>query len=164
MATLTQSMGAPAIEDGAAVWRIARESGVLDTNSSYSYLLWFRDFAGTSVVAREPGGAPIGFVTGYRRPDRPGTLVIWQVAVDPEHRGRGLAGAMLDHLTARPHARGVPRSMETTISPQNTASQRLFHSFADRHRASVERELLFPAALFPDPHEAEYLYRIGPLR
>ncbi|WAP58786.1 diaminobutyrate acetyltransferase [Streptomyces sp. S465] len=164
MATLTQSMGEPAIEDGAAVWRIARASGVLDANSAYSYLLWFRDFAGTSVVARAPDGAPVGFATGYRRPERPGTLVIWQIAVDAEQRGRGLAGAMLDHLTARPAPRGAPRSVETSIGPENTASHRLFLSFAARHRAPVARELLFPAALFPDSHEPEYLYRIGPLR
>lgn len=43
----------PRIEDGAAIWRIARDSGSLDLNSSYSYLLWCRDFADTTVVARD---------------------------------------------------------------------------------------------------------------
>lgn len=36
----------PGVEDGAAIWRIARDSRTLDLNSSYSYLLWCRDFAG----------------------------------------------------------------------------------------------------------------------
>jgi L-2,4-diaminobutyric acid acetyltransferase len=138
----------PDIGDGAALWRIARDSDALDLNSSYSYLLWCRDFARTSVVARGDGGEPVGFATGYVRPDRPETLVVWQVAVDRAHRGRGLAGAMLDDLA---------------ITPDNEASHRLFMSFGERHGARIEREVLFDGALFPDGHEPELLYRIGPI-
>lgn len=156
------SLGTPTVEDGAAIWRIARDSGVLDLNSSYSYLLWCRDFAATSLVARDSGGRPVGFVTGYVRPDRPGTLVVWQVAVDQAHRGRGLATRMLDGLAERLDALGVHR-METTITPGNKASSRLFASFGRRHGAGVEREVLFAGELFPDGHEPEVLYRIGPL-
>ncbi|MET9443269.1 diaminobutyrate acetyltransferase [Streptomyces sp. NPDC006610] len=155
----------PAVTDGAAIWRMAKESGTLDLNSSYSYLLWCRDFAGTSAVARDAGGEPIGFVTGYLRPDRPGTLLVWQVAVDAAHRGRGLAARLLDGLTARVAAEhgGLTR-VETTITPGNTASERLFTSYAERHGARVEREVLFDAGQFPDgPHDPEVLYRIGPL-
>ncbi|MGV9251170.1 diaminobutyrate acetyltransferase [Streptomyces sp. NPDC003697] len=158
-------METPTVRHGAAAWRIARDSQVLDVNSAYSYLLWFRDFARTSVVASGPDGVPVGFVTGFRRPERPDTLVVWQIAVDREQRGRGIASAMLDHLTARLVSRGVLRCLETTISPGNTASRRLFRSFAERHAAPFEREPLFPAEFFPDAtHEAEDLYRIGPLR
>lgn len=186
------------------MWRIARDSQALDLNSSYSYLLWCRDFAGTSLVARGVGkhaprgtsaggsraapashhtedrdtgervtegqdpasgariGEPVGFVTGYLRPERPATLVIWQIAVDQAHRGRGLAAAMLDGLTGRLVGRGV-REVETTITPDNAASIRLFTSFGERHGAAVRREVLFPGGLFPDGHESEVLYRIGPL-
>jgi L-2,4-diaminobutyric acid acetyltransferase len=154
----------PSMSDGTALWRIARDSGALDLNSSYSYLLWCRDFAGTSAVARRQDGEPVGFATGYVRPDRPRTLLVWQVAVDETHRGRGLAGALLDGLTARVAAERGVTSVETTISPGNTASERLFTSYAARHGATVEREVLFDAGLFPDgPHDPEVLYRIGPL-
>ncbi|RFU88438.1 diaminobutyrate acetyltransferase [Streptomyces triticagri] len=158
----------PEVKDGAACWRIARDSKTLDLNSSYSYLLWCRDFAGTSVVARlDDGGAdaePVGFITGYIRPERPRTLLIWQVAVDESQRGRGLAGAMLDELTSRVAHRDGLTTLETTISPDNKASQRLFTSFAERHGASVDREVLFAADQFPDGgHEPEVLYHIGPL-
>lgn len=155
----------PAVADGAALWRMARDSGVLDLNSSYSYLLWCRDFAGTSAVARaEPGGPPVGFVTAYLRPDRPRTLLVWQVAVDAAHRGRGLATRLLDALTARAADEHGVTGIETTITPGNTASERLFLSYAQRHGAAVEREVLFETRQFPDgPHEPEVLYRIGPL-
>ncbi|MFI6339981.1 diaminobutyrate acetyltransferase [Streptomyces sp. NPDC050535] len=154
----------PEVADGAALWRIAKDSRTLDLNSSYSYLLWCRDFAGTSAVARDAAGAPVGFVTGYVRPERPGTLLVWQVAVDNAYRGRGLAAALLDGLTARVAAEQGTTAVETTITPGNTASERLFTSFARRHGAGVEREVLFAAGQFPDgSHDPEVLYRIGPL-
>ncbi|WP_432038798.1 diaminobutyrate acetyltransferase [Streptomyces cucumeris] len=157
------TLDTPRVEDGAAIWRIARDSKTLDLNSSYSYLLWCRDFAATSVVARDASGGPVAFITGYIRPERPETLVVWQVAVDDAFRGRGLAATLLDGLTRRVAGLGV-RGIETTITPDNTASNRLFTSFAERHGAPVEREVLFHGELFPDGgHEPEVLYRIGPL-
>ncbi|MGA5580713.1 diaminobutyrate acetyltransferase [Streptomyces thermodiastaticus] len=158
------SVDRPAVADGAALWRLAKDSGTLDVNSSYSYLLWCRDFAATSVVARDAPGEVVGFVTGYVRPDRPRTLLVWQVAVAASHRGRGLASRMLDALAARVAGERGLTTLETTITPGNTASERLFASFAARHGAGLEREVLFAAEQFPDgPHDPEVLHRIGPL-
>ncbi|MCP3821308.1 diaminobutyrate acetyltransferase [Streptomyces sp. A3M-1-3] len=160
----TPKVDTPKVEDGAAMWRIARDSVTLDLNSSYSYLLWCRDFAATSAVARRADGEPVGFITGYVRPESPQTLVVWQVAVDREHRGRGLAGTLLEDLAAKvADTHGVDR-IETTITPENTASERLFTSYAERRGASVSREVLFDGELFPDgAHQPEVLYRIGPI-
>ncbi|GAA1164588.1 diaminobutyrate acetyltransferase [Streptomyces hebeiensis] len=158
------TIDAPRVEDGAAIWRIARDSEVLDLNSSYSYLLWCRDFAATSAVARDDDGTPVAFVTGYIRPERPDALVVWQVAVDGGQRGRGLAGALLDELTARVARDLGVTAVETTVTPDNTASDRLFTAYAARHDAVLEREVLFDGGLFPDGvHQPEVLYRIGPL-
>ncbi|WP_183649166.1 diaminobutyrate acetyltransferase [Prauserella isguenensis] len=151
----------PAADDGAALWRIARDSQKLDLNSSYAYLLWCRDFADTSVVARADG-EPVGFVMGYRRPATPDSLLVWQVAVDDSQRGRGLAGKMLDALFERATSTGV-RYLDTTITPDNDASIRLFTSFAKRWDATLERSEFLAAAEFPEPHEPEDLFRVGPL-
>src|SRR5690606_40282301 len=67
----------PQVSDGVACWRLAEATGVLDVNSRYAYLLWCRDFAATSVVARRDDDV-VGFVTGFRRPDEPSTLVVWR--------------------------------------------------------------------------------------
>ncbi|WP_181690373.1 diaminobutyrate acetyltransferase [Streptomyces sp. NBRC 110611] len=153
----------PRVADGAAIWRIARDSKALDLNSSYSYLLWCRDFAATSVVARDGEGEPAAFLTGYVRPERPETLVVWQIAVDDAHRGKGLAAALLDELTLRALDKLDIRFVETTITPGNAASNRLFASFAERHSVPVRREVLFDAGLFPEQgHEPEVLHLIGP--
>ncbi|OIV38953.1 diaminobutyrate acetyltransferase [Mangrovactinospora gilvigrisea] len=158
------SFDVPGVEDGAAIWRLARDSKTLDLNSSYSYLLWCRDFARTSVIARSADGEPAGFITGYVRPDEPRALVVWQVAVDAAQRGRGLAGRMLDHLADRVAGDAEPgspvREIETTITADNAASIALFSAFARRRGTSVERRVLFDDALFPDGHPAEELHRI----
>lgn len=155
------SFDVPAVPDAAALWRIAKASGELDLNSSYAYLLWCRDFADTSIVARHEGDV-VGFVTGYRRPAATDTFLVWQVAVDGGHRGHGIAGRMLDGLVDRLVPLGI-RYLETTVTEDNTASNRLFRSLAVRRRAGIDRTELFGPTDFPDDHEAEFRYRIGPL-
>ncbi len=144
--------------DGVAMWRIAAQSGVLDVNSRYAYVLWCRDFGGTSAVARL-GGRVVGFVTGYRRPGEPSTLMVWQVAVGDDARGRGIAAAMLDALAERVR----PRHLETTVSPDNPASTALFTRFAQRQGAPMDRSVLFGTDVLGGDHEPEFLHRIGPL-
>ncbi|QUG99839.1 diaminobutyrate acetyltransferase [Saccharopolyspora erythraea] len=151
---------APVVADGPALYRITRDSGVLDVNSSYSYLLWCRDFAQTSAVARVDGEV-VGFVTGFVRPDASDTIVVWQIAVDASQRGGGVAGKLLSHLLDRVVPRGV-RYLETTITPDNTASIKLFSALARDRGAELVRSELFTAELFPDAHLGEDLYRIGP--
>ncbi|HEX3779500.1 MAG TPA: diaminobutyrate acetyltransferase [Pseudonocardiaceae bacterium] len=151
----------PETTDGAALWRLAKDSRQLDVNSSYAYLLWCRDFRDTSVVARV-GGEVHGFVTGYLRPDDQQTVLVWQVAVDAALRGRGVAGKLLDSLLNRLTERGV-RYLETTVTADNAPSNKLFRSLAARWGASCERSELFTVNEFPDGHDSEFLYRIGPL-
>ncbi|WP_218126732.1 diaminobutyrate acetyltransferase [Glycomyces sambucus] len=154
-------LGPPGPGDGAPMERLARESGGLDVNSGYAYLLWCRDFADTSVVARA-GGRLAGFITGYRRPAAPDTLFVWQVAVGPDHRRRGLASRMLGHLAETVRAEGV-RFVEATVTPGNKASMHLFESFAKRSGSDLTRDVLFSEHELGSGHEPEVLQRIGPL-
>lgn len=139
------------------MWRLARDSRTLDLNSSYSYLLWCRDFAGTSAVVRVDDEV-IGFVTGYLRPNQPDTLVIWQVTVSDAHRGRGFAGKLLDALVRRTGARHV----EATVTSDNDASIAMFRALAARWETGLTGNQLFGSDLFPDRHAPEFLFRIGP--
>ncbi len=148
----------PVVADGPSCHRLARKAGTLDVNSPYAYLLWCRDFADTSVIARR-GGAPIGFVTGFRRPAAPGTLFVWQVAVSPDERGRGVAAAMLDDLVDRLPVDHV----EATVTPENTASQALFTALAARRGARLARTGLFDVEQLGAGHAPEVLLRIGPI-
>ncbi|MFC3999799.1 diaminobutyrate acetyltransferase [Nocardiopsis sediminis] len=157
--------GPPSEHDGPQLWRLARDAG-LDLNSPYAYALWCRDFAATSVAARDPGGELRGFVTGYVRPDAPDTYFLWQVGVDPAFHGRRLGRRMLDHIGDRIAARGLTH-LEATVTPGNTASRRLFASFARDRGAEARWSPLFGREHFPHElpgeHEPEELVRIGPL-
>lgn len=139
------------------MWRLARDSRSLDLNSSYSYLLWCRDFAGTSAVVRVEGDV-IGFLTGYLRPTQPDTLVVWQITVSEAHRGRGFATALLDTVLRRTGA----RHLEATVTSDNDSSIAMFRALAARWGAGLTGNQLFSGDQFPDDHAAEFLFRIGP--
>jgi L-2,4-diaminobutyric acid acetyltransferase len=158
-------LGAPGIDDGREMWRIARDTQVLDVNSPYSYLLWCRDFAASSVVARDAAGV-CGFITGFLRPRSTATVFVWQVAVDQTHRGLGLAKRMLDYLgdrvTQDSEAASGGRYLEATVTPDNVPSSRLFEAFARDRGCALERNTLFTGEQFPKGHQPEVLFRIGP--
>jgi L-2,4-diaminobutyric acid acetyltransferase len=151
----------PGVDDGRDLWRLARDSGELDLNSPYCYLLWCRDFSATSVVARA-GRAVVGFVTGHVRQDADDTLFVWQVAVDRDHRDQRIGRQMLDGLATCMESLGC-RYMEATVTPDNVPSARMFESFARVHGAPLTRTEGFSSAMFPDHHKPEDLIRIGPL-
>jgi L-2,4-diaminobutyric acid acetyltransferase len=159
---LTICVERPRVGDGRELWRLARDSGELDLNSPYCYLLWCRDFSATSLVARA-GQTVLGFVTGHVRPDAADTLFVWQVAVDRAYRGQRIGRRMLDGLAARMVRFGC-RYLEATVSPDNVPSARMFTSFARAHDAPVAWTGGFESAMFPDNHNREDLLRIGPLQ
>lgn len=152
---------APTVAHGAQLWRLTRDSGALDLNASYAYLLWCHDFAATSAVALD-GERAVGFVTGYLRPSSPDTLMVWQVGVDAQRRGEGLAARLLHHLLDRV----APRWLHTTITPDNAASIRLFSAVARDRGTRIKRRDLFAAHDFPSDdgtgHQPEDCYVIGP--
>ena len=151
---------APTVDDGAELWRITRDSRVLDVNSPYAYLMWCEHFAATSVVA-EVDGRPAGFVTGFRPPEHPEVLFVWQVAVAAERRGLGLGSRMLDELVARTGVTAV----QATVTPSNEPSARLFRALARRHGCSCDERPHLRAEQFPgDDHEPEILFHIATIR
>ena len=152
----------PSVTDGAEIWRIVKESGTLDFNSAYLYLLLCKDFAETCRVA-ERDGRLVGFVTGYRPPGREDVIFLWQVGVDAACRGQRLGNALVSTFLQAAAERGA-RVLETTISPSNQASQALFRGIARDLGVPCEVSPCFAATDFPpnNDHEAEELYRIGP--
>ncbi len=152
----------PTLEDAAEMHRLAQASGVLDVNSRYDYLLCCSLFRQTCRVARK-GDEVVGFVTAMRKPEADPVLFVWQVAVDSTVRGQGLGPQMLTDLINAECADGG-RFVEATVSPDNTASYRMFEKAARESSAVISRKEGFPAALFePESHEPEDLVLIGPI-
>jgi L-2,4-diaminobutyric acid acetyltransferase len=146
--------------------RLVVETGVLDVNSTYTYLLMATDFADTTIVA-ELDNELCGLITGYHPPSRPEVLFVWQVAVASSARGAGLAGTMLDSLAERVRRdrRGHPVTVEATVAPSNSASRRLFGAFARRHGVPMLEQSCFRAdqLAVDGTHEDEPILRIGPI-
>ena len=151
----------PTAEDAVAVYDLVRRCGALEPNTAYAYLLLCTDFAGTCIVA-ELQGRVIGCVLGYRPPDRPDTVFVWQVGVDVEARGQGLASRLVNALVDTDACSGV-RWLEATVAPSNAASMRLFRGVARRRNVECYEEPRFEPHHFPESaHEAEHRLRIGP--
>ena len=151
----------PELEDGKAVHELIKRCPPLDINSSYNYFLLCSHFRDTCVVA-EANDQIVGFLSAYLIPSRPDTVFIWQVAVDESARGTGLAGRMLEQVTERPVCANV-RTLETTISPSNLSSRRVFERFAEKRHAPTHEETFLEAGHFgAEAHEEERLIRIGP--
>lgn len=149
--------------DGTDIWKLVKESGTLDVNSAYCYIMLCEYFADTCIVA-EHNRKIIGFVSALRPPEMPGTLFVWQITVREGYRGRGIAESLLRKLYDAA-CRDQVRFMETTITPSNSASQRLFAKMAKTWKSALVTKEGFSSHLFPEgAHENEKLIRIGPLR
>jgi L-2,4-diaminobutyric acid acetyltransferase len=151
----------PCGEDGAAMWRLVKNMGGLELNSAYFYVLYAREFADTGIVAESDNGDLAGFIVGHRPPQRPESIFVWQIGVAPWMRRQGLARRMLEALLTAQTA--DVRWLEATVSPDNGASMQLFRSIARDLRVECQETEYLGAELFPGAHEAENLFRIGPL-
>ncbi len=150
----------PSLQDAAAMHRLAEESGVLDVNSRYAYLLCVRLFTWSCRVARSEAGEVRGFVTAIVDRQATDTLFVWQVAVDPSARGQQLGAKMISDIVAKLEVRFV----EATVTPSNAPSSRMFDRIAAELEAELQRFPGFAPELFaPEAHEAEELVRIGPI-
>ena len=158
--TETIELRRPVKEDGAAIYNLVKRCPPLDENSRYCNLLQTSHFRDSAVVA-ERDGELLGFVTGYRLPRAPDVLFVWQVAVSPAARGYGLGKRMLEALIERG---GGIRFLETTVTPGNAASRRMFERLADAYEAPVRKEVIFKSEdHFERRHDDEVLFRIGPI-
>ncbi len=75
----------------------------------------------SKVVIAEPEGTVVGFAGFHGPPDETGMVEIGY-SVDPDHRRRGYARAILAALMRRAAADARVRTLRLTISPDNAAS------------------------------------------
>jgi len=145
------------------MFRIVRESKVLDVNSEYSYLLWGKYFQETSIIAVCEDEA-IGFISGFIPPEKEDTLFIWQVAVDNNYRGYGLATHLIEQLFKRVKQEKSITYIEATVTPSNIPSRRLFEGVANKNNTKCIVSECFTEEHFSEEgHEAESVFRIGPI-
>jgi L-2,4-diaminobutyric acid acetyltransferase len=159
--TSSITMRKPNAGDGLALHSLVRDCPPLDENSVYCNLLQCAHFNETSVVADSPDGL-LGCITGYLIPSCPDTLFVWQVAIDEQARGQGLATRMLRQILDRHICERVV-CLETTVTEANKASMALFEGLAAKLQTKMTSEILFEQTEhFGGKHDSELLLRIGP--
>lgn len=154
----------PNADDGVNVWGLISEAGKLDLNSSYCYMMLCDYFKETCVIAKDEDEV-VGFLSALCTPRDEKTLFVWQIAVSGKHRRKGIGRKMLDTLLNRESCRDI-RYIETTISPDNLASRRMFAGLAAERLAPCTISSGYKKEMFPEDsqHEPEQLFRIGPLK
>lgn len=151
----------PVAEDAAAIHALIAACPPLDRNSLYANLIQCTHFAEACAVARMDGRV-MGWISGHRPPSDNGTYFLWQVAVHPHARGRGLPRHMLAEILARPAQCGV-RRIRTSITRANEASWALFQSVSAWLSAPMREELWFDRDRhFDGLNDSEFLVTIGP--
>jgi len=148
----------PRLGDAAAMRALAIDSGVLEPNTVYAYVLLTTHFAKTCVVA-ERDGEMAGYVVGYRLPDAPQRAFVWQVGVAASARGEGLGKRLLQQFLATSGA----TALCATVAPDNAASMALFRSTARSLGMDFRLEPGFVREHFqPTEHGEEHLVLVTP--
>jgi L-2,4-diaminobutyric acid acetyltransferase len=159
-------------EHGQALHALVASCKPLDENSLYCNLLQASHFGATSMGAWQQaslGLEPqlIGSITGYRLPNDPHTLFVWQVAVDKQARGQGLGLQLLSHLLAHlltNQSQTPVTHLQTSITTNNTASWALFKRFAKQLAAPTRTDVLFEhSAHFGGSAPTEHVLTVGPI-
>jgi len=128
-------------------------------NSRYTYYLLARDFSGTCLVALDRSRV-VAFSSGYVPPTRPDTFFNWEIVVDEQYRGNGLQKILLLEQLRVTKA----KYFECTVNPSNHVSERNYLAIAEILGAQCSKSVLFSEEDFGcDGHEAEVLFRIGPI-
>jgi L-2,4-diaminobutyric acid acetyltransferase len=128
-------------------------------NSRYTYFLLARDFSDTCLVALDENRV-VAFSSGYVPPSRSDTFFNWEIVVDEKYRGNGLQKKLLLEQLRITKA----RYFEGTVNPSNNVSEKNYLAIAQMLGAECQRSVLFSEEDFGDDgHEAEVLFRIGPI-
>jgi L-2,4-diaminobutyric acid acetyltransferase len=128
-------------------------------NSRYTYFLLAKDFSETCLVSLD-GKKIVAFSSGYVPPARPETFFNWEIVVNADYRRLGLQKKMLLYQLQLTGA----KYLEGTVNPSNEASKKGYLNLAKLLGANLETTLLFSEEDFGnDEHEAEVLFRIGPI-
>ena len=147
--------------DAKSIFNLVKSTKVLDINSEYLYLLQSTHFDDTCAVATD-GDTIVGFASGYIEPKDKSNLFIWQVGVNENYRGQGIAKKLIEFILEHNSNKEI-EYIHTTISPSNKSSENLFLKLSKELGANITLEKMFDVNDFNHAHEDEVLYKIGPL-
>jgi ribosomal protein S18 acetylase RimI-like enzyme len=115
--------------------------------------LWFQHFSGTSWIAEDANGTPIGFLVGFISPDHADRAYIHLVATSPNHRRRGLGRMLYERFFEDVAKRGV-RRVDAVTWPGNRLSVGFHRAMGFTVDDGPGTQRLYGTPAYPD-YEAE---------
>ena len=115
--------------------------------------LWFQHFTGTSWIAEDVNGMPVGFLVGFISPDHPDRAYIHMVATSPNHRRRGLGRMLYERFSEDVAKRGV-RRVKAVTRPGNRVSVGFHRAMGFTVEDGPGTQGLYGTPAYPD-YEAE---------
>jgi ribosomal protein S18 acetylase RimI-like enzyme len=111
--------------------------------------LWFQHFTGTSWIAEDPSGVPLGFLVGFVSADHPDEAYVHMVAVSPNQRRSGLGTALYERFLGDVVNRGARRVRAITW-PGNRISIAFHLAMGFRPDDGPGTQRLYGTAAYPD--------------
>jgi GNAT superfamily N-acetyltransferase len=111
--------------------------------------LWFQHFTGTSWLAEDAQGRPIGFLVGFVSADHPDEGYIHMVGTDPNHRRGGLGRALYERFFDDMRDRGIRRVSAVTW-PGNRGSVAFHRALGFQPAQGVGTQNLYGTPAYPD--------------
>lgn len=111
--------------------------------------LWLQHFAGTSWLAENGDGRPVGFLVGFVSPDRPEEAYVHLIGTSPNHRRAGIGRELYRRFFDDVGARGARRVTAVTW-PGNRASLRFHRALGFQASEAPGTQTLYGSPAFPD--------------
>ena len=111
--------------------------------------LWFQHFTGTSWLAEDASGHPVGFLVGFDSPDHPGVAYIHMIGVNPNLRRSGLATRLYERFFADARGRGV-HTVHAITWPGNRISVAFHTSLGFVPSSGPGTQNLYGTVAYPD--------------
>lgn len=111
--------------------------------------LWLQHFAGTSWLAEDGDGRPVGFLVGFVSPDRPDEAYVHLIGTSPNHRRAGIGRELYRHFCDDATAHGARRV--TAITWPGDRVSLLFHRALGFEASEAPgTKNLYGSSAFPD--------------
>jgi ribosomal protein S18 acetylase RimI-like enzyme len=110
---------------------------------------WFRHFGSSSWLSIDDTGQPLGFLLGYRSPDRPDEAVVHLIGVHPNQRRRGIGRNLVATFIADMQAAGA-RTVTALAWPGEPPSTAFFRAVGFQPADGPGSQNLFGTTAFPD--------------
>ena len=111
--------------------------------------LWLQHFAGTSWLAEDGDGRPVGFLVGFVSPDRPDEAYVHLIGTSPNHRRAGIGRELYRHFCDDATARGARRVTAVTW-PGNRVSLLFHRALGFEASQAPGTKNLYGSSAFPD--------------